>query len=131
MFEAMWRGSTWIGAEATMARAATMCAREAQHAVAINLLRQANLETAAEASASEDGGSGAGCGSSADGGSATGGSWQERIGGWIVSQELTPPWPATFATLSLGVEAVRAHNNSHPSLAPLHRTSCSQHPPEG
>ena len=67
------QADTWPGA----VRAATMCAREDEHEVAIEILKKAPLEVQVPASAG----------------------WKLRLATWMVARELTPPWIATFLAL--------------------------------
>ena len=71
------REGTWGGAMS----AATMCAREGRHDVAIELLKRAL--------AGEDA-------TLADGEQRD---WKVQLAQWMVEHELAPPWPATFVAL--------------------------------
>jgi ankyrin repeat protein len=68
VFEKLKQAEPWDGA----VQAATMCAREDQHAVAIALLRKSL---------------------------STGTNWKVELARWMVEQDLAPPWPATFVAL--------------------------------
>ena len=68
------QAATWPGAM----KAATMCAREEEHEVAIEILKKVPLEVQVP----------------------EGADWKRRLATWLVAaQELAPPWTATFLAL--------------------------------
>ena len=76
-----------------MVRVATMCAREGDHETAIAVLRRALAPE------------GLPCDAGLPSGTSDAGAWRETLGRWMVSQQLAPPWPGTFALLARSMEA--------------------------